>query len=267
MNDNLPKKIYFLWLQGIDGAPLVVKKCYESWIKHNPGWELIFLDESNIGSYIPFKPGIITKQALSDILRINLLAQYGGVWVDATCFCIKPLDEWLYDNLSTGFFAFNKPGPDRMIASWFIACLKDNYMAATYQKMVNNYWAENPKLTFIEDSGWRFLNKKLSKMSTQVWFSPLVTNTLKLYPYFWFHYMFANAYLRLTTFREQWDSTPKISADIPHSLQFAGPLNTLTPEIKEEIDSKTAPVYKLTWKYDTEVNKRDTVLGYLFDQE
>jgi hypothetical protein len=263
MNTDLPKKIWFLWLQGLDDAPLVIKKCYESWVKHNPGWELILLDESSIGEYIPFNSPNITKQALSDILRINLLAQHGGVWVDATCFCMKPLDGWLYDNMSTGFFAFNKPGPDRMIASWFIACNKYNFIATTYQKLVNSYWTENPKLTFIEDSGWRFLNKKLSKMSTQVWFSPLVTNTLKVYPYFWFHYMFANAYLRLKSFREQWDSTPKISADIPHSLQFAGLLNTLTPEVKQEIDSKTAPVYKLTWKYELQADLTGSILAYL----
>ena len=263
MSDSLPKKIWFLWLQGINSAPVVVKKCYESWIKHNPNWELILVDKNSISEYIPFKLGNITKQALSDILRIHLLAQHGGVWVDATCFCMKPLDDWLYDNMNTGFFAFNKPAPDRMIASWFIASEKYNYLAITYQKMVNSYWAENPKFTFIEDSGWRFLNKKLFKMNTQVWFSPLVINTLKVYPYFWFHYMFANIYLRLKPFREQWDNTPKISADIPHSLQLAGLLNLLTEEIKNEIDNKNAPLYKLTWKYDTNYNTEGTILAYL----
>lgn len=39
---TIPKKIWFLWYQGLSEAPLVVKKCYESWKKYNPDWEVIF---------------------------------------------------------------------------------------------------------------------------------------------------------------------------------------------------------------------------------
>lgn len=266
LDNNLPKKIWFLWLQGLDNAPLVVKKCYDSWVKHNPDWELILLDEQSIGEYIPaFKDGV-TKQALSDILRINLLAKHGGIWVDATCFCMKPLDEWLYDNMQSGFFAFDRPGADRMLSSWFIACNKYNYIASTYQNMVNLYWQENPHLKFIENSGWKFLNKRLQKLNTQVWFSAFVTNTLKVYPYFWFHYMFSNLYLRIKEFRDLWDITPKISADIPHRIQMTGLLASMSAEVKQEIDNKVAPLYKLTWRYDTETaHKPGTVLDYLFN--
>lgn len=266
MDNNLPKKIWFLWLQGLDNAPLVVKKCYESWIKHNPDWELILLDEQSIGEYIPAFTDGVTKQALSDILRINLLAKHGGIWVDATCFCMKPLDDWLYDNMQSGFFAFDKPGPDRMLSSWFIACNKYNYIASTYQNMVNLYWQQNPHLKFIESSGWKFLNKRLQKLNTQVWFSAFVTNTLKVYPYFWFHYMFTNLYLRIKEFRDLWDITPKISADIPHRIQMTGLLAPMSAEVKQEIDNKISPLYKLTWRYDTEAaHKPDTVLDYLFN--
>jgi len=267
LDNNLPKKIWFLWLQGLDDAPLVVRKCYESWIKHNLDWELMLLDEQSIGEYIPELPAGITKQALSDILRINLLAKHGGVWVDATCFCMKPLDEWLYDNMQSGFFAFDRPGPDRMLSSWFIACNKYNYIATTYQNMVNLYWQENPDLTFIENSGWKFLNKKLQKLNTQVWFSAFVTNVLKVYPYFWFHYLFANIYLRLKEFRDLWDITPKISADIPHRIQMTGLLTPMSAEVKQEIDNRIAPLYKLTWRYDIEAaHKPGTVLDYLFNR-
>ena len=165
-----------MWLQGLDGAPLMVKKCHESWVKHNRDWELVLLDEQSIGEYIPQLPAGITKQALSDVLRINLLAKHGGVWVDATCFCMKPLEEWLYDYMQSGFFAFDRPGPDRMLSSWLIACNKYNYIASTYQNMVNLYWQENPNLRFVETSGWKFLNKTLLKLNTQVWFSAFVTN-------------------------------------------------------------------------------------------
>lgn len=266
MDKTLPKKIWFLWLQGLDTAPLVVRKCYESWVKHNPGWEIILLDENNIADHMPQSYNGATNQALSDILRINLLAKHGGIWVDATSFCNKPLDEWLYDHMSSGFFAFNSPGPDRMISSWFIASEKYNYISSTYQNMVNVYWKENPGMVYIENSRWKKYNKFLERRSRKIWFSFFVTNVLKVYPYFWFHFLFENIYLRDSSFKEMWDATPKFSADIPHKLQFDGLFKPITEEIKAEIDNKISPVYKLSWKLEQPENIEGTVLDYLFKQ-
>lgn len=242
----------------------MVQKCYASWLKHNPGWEVVFLDESNLTDCISLKPRQVTKQALSDILRVNLLAKYGGIWVDATCFCIAPLDEWLYFYMSSGCFAFNRPAPDRMLSSWFIASDKENYIILAYQKAVELYWDTNPNLTFYENSRWQFLNRYL-KTKPQIWFGALVAKLLKVYPCFWFHYLFENIYLRDEEFKKLWDETPKISADIPHKLQFEGLFSHLSEKIKEEIDSKIAPVYKLTWKYDPAGYKEETVLDYLLN--
>ena len=32
----IPKKIWMMWDQGLDNAPLSVKQCHESWVKKNP---------------------------------------------------------------------------------------------------------------------------------------------------------------------------------------------------------------------------------------
>ena len=267
MDNDLPKIIWFLWLQGLDEAPLVVKKCHASWLKHNPDWHLILLDENNIGEYADLSlytpKDNISKQAFSDILRINLLAKYGGIWVDATCFCVKPLDEWLPAYMATGFFAFEKPGPDRMISSWFIASAKYNYITTTYKNKVNAYWDTVPGLAFIESSVWKFLNRKLQQRGPQIWFSYFVHTMLKVYPYFWFHYLFEHIYLKNKQFKQLWDDTPKLSADDPHRLQTIGLFNPLNNETKTEIDQKKSPVYKLTWKFEPTDYKDGTVLDYL----
>jgi mannosyltransferase OCH1-like enzyme len=39
----------------------------------------------------------------ADIARWDILQQYGGIWVDADSFCIKPFDELLDQKIS--FFA------------------------------------------------------------------------------------------------------------------------------------------------------------------
>jgi hypothetical protein len=266
LDSDLPKIIWFMWLQGLDKAPLVVHKCYDSWVKHNPGWQVIFLDAGNIADHIDLKQGDITKQAYSDVLRVNLLAKYGGIWADATCYCNKSLDEWLPAYMGAGFFAFNRPGPDRMISSWFFAADQNNYMINAYKDRVNAYWNENPQLSFFESSKWFFLNKRLQRRGPQVWFSRFVLKMLKVYPYFWFHYLFENIYLKDSRFREIWDNTAKISADIPHRLQFVGLFTPVNDEIKTEIDHATAPVYKLTWKYEASEYKKDSVIDYLLSK-
>ena len=261
----LPKTIWFLWLQGLDKAPSIVSKCYESWVRHNPGWEIIFLDENNLPDYITIKPMQITTQALSDIIRINLLAKYGGIWVDATCFCTKPLDSWIERYVTQGFFAFEKPGDDRMLSSWFMASGKNNYISDIYQKAVNTYWEGNSKMVAFETSRWAFLFRKLQRRGTQIWFSPFVTKILRVYPYFWFHYLFESIYIKDKVVREIWHLTPKISADIPHDLQFAGLFNPIREKIKADIDNKISPVYKLKWKFEPELCKEGTILHYLLN--
>jgi hypothetical protein len=267
LENSLPKTIWFLWLQGLNDAPWVVRKCYESWLKHNPGWDIIFLNEDNLGEYSAIKRTGITPQAFSDILRINLLQQHGGIWVDATCFCTKPLDEWITDYITFGFFAFERPGPDRMISSWFIASAKNDYITNIYQQAVNGYWNKNPGLVFFETSKWYALKKYLKWMKPQDWFGFFATKVLSVYPYFWFHYLFENIYWGDAKVKAQWDATQKISADIPHNLQFAGLFSPLRDEVKAEIDSKASPVYKLTWKYEAAEYKKETVIDYLLVED
>ena len=242
-----------------------MRKCYESWLRHNPEWNIILLNENNANEYVSIEPAKFTPVVFSEVLRINLLAKYGGIWVDATCFCNKPLNEWLYNYLDNEFFAFNRPGKDRMLSSWFMASSEDNYLTVEYQKAVNHYWAANPKVKLIDNSKWRRFSKYLERYDTPVWFSGFVTKVLKVHPYFWFHYTFRQVYLADDKFKNLWDSTPKISADIPHKPQIVGLLKNLDPEIKADIDNKISPVYKLTWKYDQSADIDGTIFDYILE--
>ena len=52
---NITKNIYILWFQGFDNAPDVVKQCVNSWKYHNPDWNVILLDDTNLNTYINLK--------------------------------------------------------------------------------------------------------------------------------------------------------------------------------------------------------------------
>jgi hypothetical protein len=45
-----------------------------------------------------------------------------------------------------------------------------------------------------------------------------------------------------------------------------GLLRPLTPEIKEQIDRRIEPIYKLSWKYDSNKYSNNSILHYLLEE-
>jgi len=153
---NIPKRIWFLWFQGIDHAPSLVKTCLDSWVHWNPDWDIEVLDETIVSEYLPdvfilYKntPGM-TLTSFSDLIRVNLLFHYGGVWVDSTTLCRKPLEAWLPIVAKHGFFSFSNPGRDRLIASWFIAAEKNNSLIEYWRYLSNNYWQDGSERILVD---------------------------------------------------------------------------------------------------------------------
>jgi Mannosyltransferase OCH1 and related enzymes len=274
---QLPKKIWFLWLQGFDDMPYLVQKCWASWQRHNPDWEIIFLDKNNIYEYIDVQSIIedrntsIYAASRSDIIRINLLAKYGGIWVDATCFCQQPLDNWLHKYLEQGFFAFHRPGYDRMFSSWFLAAYENNPLVKEYCKIVNEFWPENKNIKMWQDRPWvywfllKFKIHGYLKKNPTLWYHPILLKWAKVYPYFWFFYLFEKAYHANDIIKKNWDAVPKLTADIPHKIWLFGYFKPISESIKNDIDQKVDPLYKLTFKYDSKKLTTETTLDYLLN--
>ncbi len=104
MTENLiqtPEKryIWIMWWQGQENAPELIRKCIESIRNNSVGAEVIVIDKNNYSQYVSLpsyiiekhKKGIISFAQLSDIMRVNLLSRNGGLWLDATIWCSKPI--------------------------------------------------------------------------------------------------------------------------------------------------------------------------------
>ena len=237
MSCVLPKIIWMLWLQGWDEAPDIVQACLKTWEAHNPDWMIHalsapdfydYVDAATLSSIIGGKH--MPPEALSDLVRIELLQRYGGVWIDSTVYCLKPLDSWLPEKLRSGFFAFAKPGPDRMLSSWFLAASKGNYIVEEWRRRAIEYWAHRTER----------------------------------HHYFWFHYLFAECYKSDPHFRANWDSTPEVSAREPHLYI---PYEKLSVPVSSSdlllTDSPPTPVLKLTHKLPSAEYAKGSVMTHL----
>jgi len=237
MSAHLPKIIWMLWLQGWNDAPDIVKACLKTWQAHNPDWTIHPLSAATLHDYVeaarlPSSIGgkELPAEAFSDLIRISLLERYGGVWVDSTVYCLKPLDGWLPEKLDSGFFAFARPGPDRMLSSWFLAASRGNYLIQEWHRLAVMYW----------------------------------THHTERHHYFWFHYLFEDGYRSDPRFRVIWDSTPEVSANEPH---YYAPYEKLSAPLSSSdlllMQFPPTPVLKLTHKLPKARYASDTVLNHL----
>lgn len=88
--------VWCCWWQGAEQMPELVKMCNDRLRQLLPmeEAELHMLTQNNYQDYVnlpdyiveKFEAGKMSITALSDILRVALLAQYGGFWIDATVF-------------------------------------------------------------------------------------------------------------------------------------------------------------------------------------
>lgn len=98
--------VWVLWWQGEQNMPELVRKCIQSQKKHlDNRFEHIVLCKDNLDAYISlpkvikekFAKGYITVTHLSDIIRVTLLKEYGGVWMDSTLYMTDKLDDHMVD--------------------------------------------------------------------------------------------------------------------------------------------------------------------------
>lgn len=155
MNKN---RIYIFWWQGIETAPDIVKVCYQSLLLNynNETQEIVLLNKDNIFDFInfpdyiikKFKENTITITHLSDIARTLLLGNTGGLWVDATMFFTKKIDDEIFQK---DFFTLKNPSvnDDNITSKWecfFIAGKKDFPLFGLLKDMWFEYWKKEDML-------------------------------------------------------------------------------------------------------------------------
>ena len=149
--------VWICWLQGMERAPKLVQVCYKSIQQHMQDRNVVLLTEGNIGQYVSlpdyivkkYKEGIIPTAHYTDLLRLELLIRYGGIWIDSTVLCtgfeglkdqafkeILDADLFMFQQLRKGEASFLG------ISNWFITASGDNWVLKELRDLLYQYWMD-----------------------------------------------------------------------------------------------------------------------------
>ncbi|GHV40973.1 polysaccharide biosynthesis protein [Spirochaetia bacterium] len=255
-DDTEPYPIWVYWGQGEDSMPALVRICYNSILKNSNGHTVHLITDDNYKEYTTIPEYILKKKEkkiisithFSDILRMCLLYEHGGLWLDATVLLTRPLPTIPPLSCSLGFYtpkdnglATNAlSGADNWIVRenrWMTFCIymnKGNLLADAVKKLFFEYWRKEKK--FIE--------------------------------YFLFDYLIVIAYDCIPEIRIMVDSVPENNPGV-HDLQLLLKLkNVYNEALFNELCSNTY-FHKLTYKGDFKEytpGGKITYYGYLLKQ-
>ena len=221
------KTIWLFWFQGFDKAPLFVQKCRDSIIKHNPDMEVNVIDQFNLEQYIHLPEyinykhdiGIMPHAHYADIIRITLLAKYGGTWIDATVLATGQLPEYI---VNSELFCFKVVPLANVVASnWFISAAPSNPIILQMKSLLYEYWKKENRLI-----------------------------SYSIFHLFWTMTVCFNE-----TNRAIWESVPYFD-DVNCKILAMEWFKPFSHERFEQIKS-LSPIHKLTYKFDKKNTNKD----------
>ena len=141
---SIPKVIHYCWF-GRGKMPPLAEKCIASWKKYCPDYEIVCHNEDNFD----VSENRYAKEAydagkwafVSDYVRLKVLYENGGIYLDTDVEIIKPIDDLIKEN---GYMGFDDNG---VISTGLgFACEKEN-------ELVKILLADYYDISFVRPDG------------------------------------------------------------------------------------------------------------------
>jgi len=102
----IPKKLHFIWVGGGKKSAKMLH-CIESWRKFCPDYEIIEWNENNfdVNRSPMIKKGLERRNwaLAADAMRIFVLHEHGGIYLDTDMELLKPIDDFLRHDFFVGY--------------------------------------------------------------------------------------------------------------------------------------------------------------------
>ena len=149
---RIPKIIHIIWI----GGNFTYEKEINSWREQNPNWEVKLWTEKSLPRFKNQR--IINKLEVNaskvDLMRLEILYKYGGIYTDADSVCLKPIDE-----LIRGKAFFSATNNHGNICNSFMGARPKN---PTIKKAIDDFpryfkAITKDRVPFVHDLGTKYL--------------------------------------------------------------------------------------------------------------
>ena len=193
-------------------------KCYTYWEALNPDLHVHLLDEETASAMSPEYRNLLGRglpvQLMTDVLRLDLLSRYGGVWTDVTVCPLHPLAGRLLDG-AADFFVWHGPDPYAKSSIHRGVC---TLPPAPPLSFVVNNWFSSPLRpgSFLVDN-WFLVAPKAHNTVVDAWLTELLRTVEQLpngstpgvhYIYHLPHCVFTQLYEDNSLVRAAYDAVP-----------------------------------------------------------
>lgn len=242
--DKVP--VWCCWWQGEDSMPEIVAMCHKRLRDALPEYaEIHLLTEKNYSDYISLPDHILERvskgqmsiTALSDILRVTLLARYGGFWIDSTVFVSGEFPE---EFLMWNYYSQKMFDP----VKWCHEACKGRWCGFMMAGSRNNII-----FRYIRDAYYLWWKKHDCVID-----------------YVILDYFLLSAYKKIPVIKEMIDRVPDNNTDVFEMYRVLH--LPYTDELYQKLTEKTA-MHKLTYKIDlikTTDDGEETLYGHLLKE-
>ena len=141
---SIPKVIHDCWF-GKNELPSLAKKCIKSWQKKCPDYEIICWNEDNFdltqNRYMREAYEAGKWAFVSDFVRLKVIYDHGGIYLDTDVELLKPLDDLLHDG---GFMGFDEKG---------IVATGLGFAAEKGNKVIEEFLNDYKDISFVQPDG------------------------------------------------------------------------------------------------------------------
>lgn len=158
----IPKIIWAFW--DSKEMPEVVKICINNWKELHPDFEINILNNETIHTFLPNFPKLKDFNPVfkSDLLRLSLLKEYGGIYLDASVFLNQRLDQYIsfYIENNLDLLVFSSEGHPNdkkypITESWFIISEKTNLFIEKWLFYLTEVFLSNDFESYFKDNKTR----------------------------------------------------------------------------------------------------------------
>ena len=187
----IPKILHFIWLGNLKKPETI-----QTWFEKHKDWEIIIWTDEMVKNLSLINKNIYDVankrfNQKSDILRLEILYKYGGVYIDADIINLRNIEPLLEENCNLFLFQEKKnlisnsiigSIPNNPLIMDIILNIKKNYIydkavwKTTGPKVITDYLLENKKIIFPPQNSPLIDTKSLE-------------NSIKIYPYYYINLM------------------------------------------------------------------------------